>query len=224
MAWRLSVSGSSQPKPPSPPPWLAVNCPLARLPRWPTASLTLVAARATGRRMTRLTVTGAAPPNSAEPPRRISTRSSSPEGMRPTSVRAKRALAVGRSPLTRNCTPSRDMPRARAFMPPSAPCSPASMPGSLRISSPTVRPPRASISLRSMMVFCVAALRWSSNAPLAERTVTSPSWRSGALTGEDAGAGCCASTGAAQAAHTAAASRRAWADIKLGICYYFDSC
>ena len=84
--------GRLQEKSLSPPPRLAENWPLASSPRVPAARRRVVdgAFGVFGRAffMMRFTVTAAAPPCSAEAPRRISMRSSSPEGMRPTVVSA----------------------------------------------------------------------------------------------------------------------------------------
>ena len=88
MPWWLMVSGNIHENALSPPPWLSVNWPFGSSPRTPMAALSAVEVVGRALRMIRLTVTGAPPPCSAEAPRRISTRSSSPEGRRPTVVSA----------------------------------------------------------------------------------------------------------------------------------------
>ena len=142
----------------------------------PSAAFTSVLALETPFLRTILTVRGDEPPNSADEPRWISTRSISLAGIR---ENAPMVPPDCFSPSIITRIESRDMPRARA------PPAPTSTPGNLLMTSPAVITLRFSISLRPNTIFCVAASLRTSVSSRAPTTSTDSILRVSAAQGED---------------------------------------
>ena len=160
---KLSEIGNTQEKSPFLPDSDQESCSFASPSRKPSAAFTSVAALETPFLSTMFTVSGDEPPNSADEPRWISTRSISLAGMR---EKDPIVPPDWRSPSISTRIESRDMPRARA------PPAPTSTPGSLPRTSPTVMTLKFSISLRPNTTFCVAASLRISVSSLAPATST----------------------------------------------------